>query len=152
MTSDTLRSAEARIHEMDRDLAPGSETSLLGPALDSIRRDPSPANLAWWVGAYRMLGWATDHPEGWDQHVGRGVWDGPDEQILTSGEDWTGWTPTPPTPDDLRAWREREGLTQERAATLAGVGQVAWARWETEARGIPQWLRDTLMQRWGSAP
>lgn len=60
--------------------------------------------------------------------------------------------PTVPVPDDLREWREAEGLTQAYAAALAGVQRVAWARWEGGARSVPQWLRDTLMQRWGSAP
>ena len=133
-------------------MAPGSETPLLGDALDSIRRDPSAANLAWWVGAYRMLGWAYAYPEAWDLRVGRGAWGGPAEQILTSGEDWTGWTPPAPTPDEVRAWREREGLTQARAGNLAGVERLAWARWEGGTRPVPQWLRDTLLQRWGTAP
>lgn len=152
MTTDTLRGAEARIYEMDRALAPGSETALLGDALDSIRRDPSPANMAWWVGAYRMLEWAQTYPDAWARHLSGGTWDGPDEQILSSGEDWTGWAPPAPTPDDLRAWREAEGLTQERAAALAGVERLAWARWESGDRAVPQWLRDTLLQRWGAAP
>lgn len=58
----------------------------------------------------------------------------------------------PPTPDDLRAWRESEDLTQEQAAQVAGVQRLAWARWETGERSVPQWLADTLRQRWGSAP
>ena len=57
-----------------------------------------------------------------------------------------------PTPADLRAWRKRAGLTQERAGKLAGVERLAWARWELGTRPVPQWLRDTLLQRWGSAP
>lgn len=58
----------------------------------------------------------------------------------------------PPSPDDLRAWRDAEGLTQERAAKLAGVELRAWQRWESGERAVPQWLADTLRQRWGSAP
>ena len=149
---DTTRH-EARIHEMDRALAPGSETALLGDALHSIRGATDPdADLAWWIGAYRMYEWALRYPEAWAEQVGRGVWDDPGEQVLHAGDDWTGWTPPPPTPDDLRAWRKREGLTQERAGKLAGVRRLAWVRWELSARPVPQWLRDTLMQRWGSAP
>jgi len=144
---------EARIHEMDRELAPGSETALLGDAIQSIRKAVDPdADLAWWVGAYRMLAWATRRPSAWDQHLGRGVWDGPAEQILTSGENWMGWTAPTPTPDELRAWRDAEGLTQERAARVAGVARLAWARWEGGTRPVPQWLADVLRQRWGTAP
>lgn len=29
-----------------------------------------------------------------------------------------------PTPDDLRAWREREGLTQERASLYPGDSYI----------------------------
>lgn len=152
MTTATMRAAEARIHEMDRMLAPGSETSLLGDALDSLRRDPSAANLAWWVGAYRMLAWARAHPDAWARHEGCDTWDSPEEQILSSGEDRTGWRPPPPAPDELRAWRAAEGLTQERAGALVGVERLAWARWEGGTRAVPQWLRDTLLQRWGTAP
>lgn len=152
MTTEAIRAAEARIYEMDRDLAPGSETALLGPALESLRSDPSPATIAWWAGAYRMLAWARDYPDAWDQQIGRGVWDGPDEQILVSGEDWTGWTPPAASPHRLRSWRDREGLTQAAAASLAGVERLAWQRWESGARSVPQWLPDVLVQRWGTAP
>lgn len=60
--------------------------------------------------------------------------------------------PDPPTPERLREWREAEELTQPEAAALAGVDRVTWARWETDARPVPQWLADTLAQRWGSSP
>lgn len=144
---------EARIHELDRALAPGSETPLLGPALDSLRRaDDEAVDLAWWVGAYRMYEWALANPERWARDMGGDVWDSPDEQILTSGDDWTGWTPPAPSSDDLRAWREAEGLTQERAGALAGVQRLAWARWELGEREVPQWLADVLRQRWGTGP
>ena len=56
------------------------------------------------------------------------------------------------TPADLRAWREAEGLTQERAAKLAGVELRGWQRWESGERSVPQWLADVLLVRWGSAP
>lgn len=144
---------EARIHELDRALAPGSETALLGDALDSIRRTSDPdADLAWWVGAYRLLEWARDNRERWELHYAYDVWGSPEEQILTSGDDWTGWVPPTPRPEDLRVWRDSEGLTQERAAKLAGVELRAWQRWESGERSVPQWLGDTLRQRWGSAP
>lgn len=149
---DTTRH-EARIHELDRELAPGSETSLLGAALDGIRHSDNPdADLASWVGAYRMYAWALTHPERWDRHVGLGVWESADEMILESGDDWTGWSPPAATPDELRNWRESEGLTQTRAAQLAGVDLRAWQRWESGDRAVPQWLGDTLSARWGSCP
>lgn len=62
------------------------------------------------------------------------------------------WGAYIPPPDALVAWRESEGLTQERAAAVAGVQRLAWARWELGERGVPQWLADVLRQRWGSAP
>ena len=57
-----------------------------------------------------------------------------------------------PTPADLRAWREREHLSAARASALAGVDIRTWQRWELAEVAAPQWLRDTLMQRCGSAP
>lgn len=57
-----------------------------------------------------------------------------------------------PTPADLRAWRKREGLSAARAAGVAGVDLRTWQRWELAEIAAPQWLRDTLLQRWGSAP
>lgn len=97
---DTTRH-EARIRELDRELAPGSETSLLGAALDGIRHSGNPdADLASWVGAYRMYAWALTHPERWDRHVGLGVWESADEMILESGDDWTGWDPPADNGDD----------------------------------------------------
>lgn len=144
--------ATDRIRELDQDLAPGSETALLGDALRSLADDPSPANLAWWIGAYRLLAFGLAYPERWDRDVGRRVWSDPTEQILQSGDDWTGWVEPTPTGADLRAWREREDLTQARAAEVAGVRRLAWARWESGTRSVPQWLPDVLVQRWGMAP
>ena len=143
---------EARIHEMDRNLAPGSETALLGDALAALRtaKDPD-AELAWWVGAYRMVQWAEEYPERWSATYGD-MWDDAYDLVLYAGEYWTGWTPPPPTPDDLSAWRERECLTQSRAAQLAGVELRAWQRWEGGDRAVPQWLADTLTLRWGKGP
>jgi transcriptional regulator with XRE-family HTH domain len=39
---------------------------------------------------------------------------------------------------DLKAWRERLGLTQEKAAELLGVHRVTVARWETGACAMPK--------------
>lgn len=61
-------------------------------------------------------------------------------------------TPLVPTPADLRAWRAREGLSAKKAAKLAGVDLRTWQRWELSEVAAPQWLRDTLRQRYGSAP
>lgn len=146
-------SHEARIYELDRALAPGSETALLGDAMHSLRTSADPAaEMAWWVGAYRLYGWALANPERWARDVGREAWDSPSEQVLHAGDDWTGWTPPAPTPEDLRSWREREQLTQTRAATIAGVDLRAWQRWESGERAVPQWLADVLIRRWGTAP
>lgn len=39
---------------------------------------------------------------------------------------------------DLKAWRERLGLTQEKAAALLGVHRVTVARWESGACAMPR--------------
>lgn len=59
---------------------------------------------------------------------------------------------TVPIPAGLRAWRKREGLSAARASTVAGVDLRTWQRWEGAEVPVPQWLCDTLQQRWGSAP
>lgn len=41
------------------------------------------------------------------------------------------------TPEDLVAWRQRHGLSQEQLATALGVDRVTLARWETGARQVP---------------
>ena len=47
------------------------------------------------------------------------------------------------TPAELRAIRERLALTQEEAASLAGVKENTWARWERGELGIhPARARD----------
>jgi transcriptional regulator with XRE-family HTH domain len=56
------------------------------------------------------------------------------------------------TPAKLRVWREKSGLTQAKAAELAGVTIRHWQRWEAGDVPIPQWLPDVLIQRWGDAP
>lgn len=37
-----------------------------------------------------------------------------------------------PTPAEVRAARDRAGLTQEQAGALIGVSRVTWARFEME--------------------
>jgi len=39
---------------------------------------------------------------------------------------------------DLKAWRERLGLTQQGAADLLGVHRVTVARWESGACAMPK--------------
>jgi len=39
---------------------------------------------------------------------------------------------------DLKAWRERLGLTQQAAADLLGVHRVTVARWESGACAMPK--------------
>lgn len=91
LTSRAREAAEDRIREMDRALAPGSQTSLLGDALEGLRTATDIGEaLAWWEGAYRRLEWAIDHPDLWASDAG--VWDSPEEEITLSGDDWTGWT------------------------------------------------------------
>jgi DNA-binding transcriptional regulator YiaG len=60
--------------------------------------------------------------------------------------------PAVPTREEVRAWREAEGLTQAEAARIAGVGMRHWRSIESGRRPVPQWLGDALMARWGSAP
>lgn len=54
------------------------------------------------------------------------------------------------TPLELRAVRERLGLTQGAAARLVGVDGRTWRRWENDERDIPEpvvrlvWLLERL--------
>lgn len=138
-----------RIRDYERTLAPGSETALWGEYVEQMRDQVGVSPLrdlddypdvpedeaAWWIGAYRALEHGVDPAT-----------------ILWGGDDYAGWVPPLPTAEAIRAWREAEGLTQERAAALAGVTRVAWARWEGGTRPVPDTLVDLLRQRWGSAP
>lgn len=36
--------------------------------------------------------------------------------------------------EQLKAWRDAQGLSQEKAAEIAGVAQATWAQWETGDR------------------
>ena len=47
-------------------------------------------------------------------------------------------------PNELKAWRKRNGYTQVQLAKALGVGQVAIARWETDVRKIPPFLHLAL--------
>lgn len=55
-----------------------------------------------------------------------------------------------PTPQALRKWRESHGLTQAKAAEIAGVRTFTWQRWEYGERRIPQWLDAVMRERWGA--
>lgn len=41
------------------------------------------------------------------------------------------------TPNRIRSWRLRLGLTQADAAALIGVSPAGWRKWEAADRGIP---------------
>jgi transcriptional regulator with XRE-family HTH domain len=44
------------------------------------------------------------------------------------------------TGDELRAWRRKQGLTQEQLSKCLGVIRVTIARWETDVRAVPSFL------------
>ena len=44
------------------------------------------------------------------------------------------------TGNELRAWRRKQGLTQEQLAECLGVIRVTIARWETDVRAVPSFL------------
>lgn len=49
--------------------------------------------------------------------------------------------PTPATPGDLKAWRERRGLSVAAAARSIGCHRNAWAKWESgESPIIPKYI------------
>ena len=57
-----------------------------------------------------------------------------------------------PSPADIRAARDRAGLTQQQAAELAGVDRGTWARYEIGMRPIPlptwrYWLHIVGLER-----
>jgi transcriptional regulator with XRE-family HTH domain len=43
-------------------------------------------------------------------------------------------------PKELKTWRKRWGLSQEKLANLLGSHRVSIAQWETGRRGIPSFL------------
>ncbi len=47
-------------------------------------------------------------------------------------------------PDDIRAWRERFGLTQDRAAELLPCQRRTWQRWEAGENDPPDYLLRSL--------
>lgn len=169
----TLAGLTDEIRRSDRALAPGSETVMwaeylawvrreldvdpLGDALDEITVTTEDAD--WWRGAYRIAEWAAKDPERWERHYG----DAADDYwqfILDCCPDPATWTPPVPMPRDLKAWREREGLTQAEAGEVADnrdeikpeSKRRQWIRWEHGEETAPQWLREALQQRRGSAP
>jgi transcriptional regulator with XRE-family HTH domain len=48
------------------------------------------------------------------------------------------------TGQELKAWRRKVGLTQEKLAGHLGVIKLTVARWETGTRSIPSFLSLTL--------
>ena len=53
------------------------------------------------------------------------------------------------TPDQLRAWRERQGATQKAAAAWYGCTERSWQRYELGERRIPRPLA-AIITRAGS--
>ncbi len=43
-------------------------------------------------------------------------------------------------PNELKTWRKKLGLSQEKLARLLGSHRVSIAQWETGRRGIPSFL------------
>lgn len=111
--TDALRRAEARIYEIDRGQAPGSETVLLGHALQSLREtDDVEATLAWWEGAYRLHGWALEHPDAAEKQYGD-----VGDYILNFG-------------DDLEDWQEPDGPRETMNTTTWEVTEMMRDRLE----------------------
>lgn len=52
-----------------------------------------------------------------------------------------------PRPEEIRAVREKSGLTQEEAAALIGYTRRAWQEWEAGTRGMRRALFDLFVQR-----
>jgi DNA-binding transcriptional regulator YiaG len=44
------------------------------------------------------------------------------------------------TPEELRAIRERHGLSQDELTNLVGVTKACLSRWERGERPIPRWF------------
>jgi hypothetical protein len=169
----TLQELTDELRDRDRALAPGSETILWAEYLAWVRRemdvDPlgdaldeyavAEAEAKWWLGAYRIAAWAEGDPERWERHYGDAA-DDPWQWTLNCCPDPAAWEPPLPDGEDLRAWREAQGLTQAEAGEIADVREEIkpeskrrqWIRWEHGDEPVPQWLREVLQQRHGSAP
>jgi len=48
------------------------------------------------------------------------------------------------TPDELRAWREQNGYSQSKLATMLKVDVMTVSRWERGVRDIPSFLHLAL--------
>ncbi len=49
-------------------------------------------------------------------------------------------------PDELRAWREKNGYTQESLSRALDVDRVTIARWETGVNAIPRYVPYVLAE------
>lgn len=58
---------------------------------------------------------------------------------------------TSPRPAELRAWRQRHGLTQRAAAALIGAALRTWEDWEAGRRTMPP-AKWALLRRRKRAP
>lgn len=47
-------------------------------------------------------------------------------------------------PEDLKAWRERHGLSQTELAGMLGITKPCISQWESGVRKIPAFLHITL--------
>jgi len=55
-----------------------------------------------------------------------------------------------PQPEEIRAARDKAGLTQEDAAALIGYTRRAWQDWEAGARGMRRALFELFLERSGT--
>jgi DNA-binding transcriptional regulator YiaG len=55
--------------------------------------------------------------------------------------------PKAPNPDQIKAAREKSGLTQTDAAALIGYTKRAWQDWEAGKRGMRRLLFDLFVER-----
>ncbi len=52
-----------------------------------------------------------------------------------------------PTPEQIKAAREKAGLTQKDAADLIGYTRRAWQQWEAGDRGMRRALFELFVER-----
>lgn len=91
-TTPTLETAQNAIRQLDLECAPGSETLLLGEALDDLRcaeREGNlPDTLEWWRGAYNYYAAYLADPDTWAQSKDAYWYTDPVSYILNSGATW----------------------------------------------------------------
>lgn len=50
------------------------------------------------------------------------------------------------TADEMKAWRQRTGLSQAKAAQMIGCGRRSWQVWEAGEREIPRYIELALRE------